>query len=68
MSKWLLSQVSDDLGICQRLTALYDVEVFCGLFMHRENEGLAISADTLIALGSRGIELDLDIYGPEEQD
>ena len=29
------------------------------------NEGVTISATTLKALGERGIELALDIYGPD---
>lgn len=32
------------------------------------NEGVAISAETMVALGQRGIQLSIDIYGPEALD
>jgi len=38
------------------------MDVYCGWFMDKANEGLGISATTLRELGVRGIELSLDIY------
>lgn len=36
--------------------------------MERANEGMALSPSTLAALGIRGIELLLEIYGPVEEE
>jgi hypothetical protein len=66
--RWLMSQVSDDLGIWQHLTTSYDVNLFCGLFMQSGNDGLSLSPETMLVLGKRGIELDLDIYGPDDEE
>jgi len=43
----------------------FEVDIFCGLFMGSSNEGLSLSPRTLSALGQCGIELGLDIYGPD---
>lgn len=32
------------------------------------NEGLSISAETMFSLAQRGIQLELDIYGPDATD
>jgi hypothetical protein len=40
--------------------------VFCGIFMAGGNDGLSLSANALLALGQRGIELDFDIYDARE--
>jgi hypothetical protein len=37
-------------------------EVICGLILDSVNEEAKISPDTLLALGSRGLSLHLDIY------
>jgi hypothetical protein len=60
--QWLMSQVSDNLGVWKILTQAYDVDLFCGLFMHSSNDGLSLSPETMLMLGQRGIELGLDIY------
>jgi hypothetical protein len=36
--------------------------------MQSRNDGLSISSGTMFALGKRGIELGLDIYGPDDED
>jgi Domain of unknown function (DUF4279) len=58
----ILSQLTNDTAIWNRLASQYDIDLFCGLFMEKENEGVGISASTLQELGARGIELSLDIY------
>jgi hypothetical protein len=47
------------------IASKYRVDPFCGLFMDGGNEGLTISPASLVALGQRGIELALDVYGPK---
>ena len=61
----ILGKVTGDIETWQALTRRFRVDLFCGLFMGRGNEGLAISPGALFALGQRGIELALDVYGTE---
>jgi hypothetical protein len=58
----ILSQLTDDIAAWNRLASQYDIDLYCGWFMEKENEGLGVSATTLRELGARGIELSLDIY------
>ena len=64
----LLAEMTDDLNVWEAITASCKVDMFCGLFMGRWNDGESLSAATLFALGSRHIELGLDIYGPDDND
>ena len=59
----ILDQLTSDAGIWASLSR-YMPDLFCGVFMNRFNEGLPLSAKALLALGERGIALDLDIYYP----
>jgi hypothetical protein len=63
----LLSQMTSDLDVWATVTREYDVDLFCGWFMEESNEGVSVSPHTLHLLGERGIELSLDIYGPDEK-
>ena len=62
----ILAKLTDDLVAWKKLSEKHDIDLFCGLFMEASNEGLSISPATLNSLGARGIELALDIYGPDE--
>ena len=57
----LLGQLTNDLGIWDSLSC-YKPNLFCGIFMGSGNDGLPLSAKAMLALGQRGIALDLDIY------
>jgi hypothetical protein len=57
--KWLVAQMTDDLEVWKTLTSSHDIDMFCGAFMQSGNDGLLISAETMLALGSRGTKLDL---------
>jgi hypothetical protein len=61
----ILTKLTPDLETWQTIARTYRVDLFCGLFMRGENEGLAISPASLLALGQRGITLGFDVYGPE---
>ena len=61
----LLGTLTNDLEIWRDLSSRFNVDLFCGWFMGRSNEGLTISPATLLRLGERGIELAIDIYAPE---
>lgn len=47
--------------------ARYRGRIFAGLFLSSFNEGLVISPQTLIAIGVRGLALDLDIYSGNDK-
>ncbi len=64
----LLGKLTGDLAVWRDLKSRYEMDLFCGLFMDRSNEGGGLSATTLAALGERGIELALDIYAPSQED
>jgi hypothetical protein len=61
----ILAKLTGDLDTWRALRTAYRIDLFCGLFMEAGNEGLTISPESLVALGQRGIEFALDIYGPE---
>ena len=61
----ILDQLTADVAVWRSLAARFRVDMFCGWFMDVKNEGTGIAATTLCALGERGIELSLDIYGGE---
>ncbi len=60
----LLGKLTSDLEAWRSLTSRFRVDMFCGWFMDEGNEGLSIAPFNLAALGERGIQLELDIYGP----
>lgn len=63
----LLGKLTDDLNVWISLSEQFSLDLFCGLFMEKNNEGVSISAESLLALGQRRIELGLDIYGPDQE-
>jgi hypothetical protein len=66
--EYLLGVVSSDRVTWQVITSKYRAVLFCGLFLEEWNGGLVLPPATLAAAGSRGLLLDLDIYGPEGSD
>ncbi len=62
----LLGKLTNDRKIWEIISNKYDIDLFCGLFMKVSNEGMSVSAESMKALGARGIELSLDIYSPDE--
>lgn len=64
--KEILNQLSSDLEIWNELASKYSIDLFCGIFMEKSNEGMDISPNTLLELGNRGIMLALDIYDGSE--
>ena len=63
----LLFKMTSELDVWSTVTERYEVDLFCGWFMEDSNEGVSVSPHTLRMLGERGIELSLDIYGPDEK-
>ena len=64
----ILDRFPADLSIWKKLSSQYKIDLFCGWFMEETNEGIAISADTLMRLGERAILLDVCIYAPLQGD
>jgi hypothetical protein len=61
----LLGLVTSDLSVWSSIAARFRVDLFCGWLMGSGNEGVEISPETMVALGQRGIQLSIDIYGPD---
>ena len=59
----LLSKLTDDLEVWRDLSSKFRADVFCGIFLHDQNEGIGVSPRTMFSLGEQGLELALDIYG-----
>ena len=57
----ILGNLTPDLSIWATLSR-YQPDFFCGFFMGSTNDGLPLSASTLLSVGQRGIALGLDIY------
>lgn len=64
----LLADFPTDLAIWHDLAANNTVDVFCGLFMGRENQGTELRPSTLQLLAERRMTLELDVYGPPPGD
>lgn len=60
----ILDQVTDDLEVWRELGARYKIDMFCGVWMGHWNNGLPLFHEVLLALGQRGILLDIDLYAP----
>jgi len=63
----ILDQLTDNLDSWQELADNYKVDLFCGVFMESDMEGICLSPESLLKLGERKIILGLDIYGPDER-
>jgi hypothetical protein len=62
----LLARLSDDLAVWNHLSRRFGGRFFCAVWMKDDNEGLLLEPQTIAAMASRGLYLDLDIYAPEE--
>ena len=60
----ILSRLTTDIAAWRSLSRQYQVDLFCGLFMHAGGEGFSLSLTTLEALATRGVEIQVCIYAP----
>jgi hypothetical protein len=67
-TKAIFGRLTDDLAVWKDLTMRFQADVYCGLFMRESNEGLRLAPDTLLALASRGLVLEWDIFAPRQAD
>jgi hypothetical protein len=58
----LLAPLNDDLSIWMDLTARFQADVFCGMWMEESNEATIMSAETMRSLSSRNLAVWFDIY------
>jgi hypothetical protein len=58
----ILNTLTSDLGIWADLVRRFKVDMFCGVWLDEENQGLGLTPTTQQMLGERGIKLGLDIY------
>lgn len=64
----LLSPLTTDMSVWSDLRRRYSADIFLGLFLAQSNEGIALSPETMGAVGSRGLVLNADIYAPASDD
>jgi len=64
----IIERTSNDLRRWAEVGAAFEVSLFCGWFMEAWNEGTSLAPRTLEALAVRGIALDIDLYGPSDDD
>ncbi|WP_444921763.1 DUF4279 domain-containing protein [Microbulbifer sp. CnH-101-G] len=64
----ILNKLTHDLEVWKKISEKYRLDLFCGLFMGGSMEGISISSEALLALGQRGVEIDFDMYGPDDED
>lgn len=58
----LLSRFPAEEALWADLASMYDVGLFCGLFLTNDNQGTDLRSTTLQALAARRLTLSLDIY------
>jgi hypothetical protein len=58
----ILGRLTSDETTWSRLSTSYCIDLFCGWFVERLNEGVTLKPETMLALGRRGILLDVDLY------
>ncbi len=58
----IFGALSNDLKIWEKLSKKYRADVFVGIFMHYENEGVSLAPETLKMLAERNLLIDFDIY------
>jgi len=64
----ILTQLTTDITVWAELAQRFNVDLFCGWFMKRGNEGVSLAPGSLTALGDRHILLDLDLYAGDPED
>ena len=64
----IICQLADDVAVWDDLASRYEIDLYCGWFMEKENEGVEISAKSLRELGARSIDLQLDIYAGDRDE
>ena len=61
----LLNLLPEDIAVWEYLSENYSVDIFSGLWLNGGNSGEVLESGTLLKLGQRKIELQMDIYADE---
>jgi hypothetical protein len=64
----LLAGLSGNLAVWKQLCEALRGDIFCGVFLTEESGGVTLKPETILAIGQRGLTLDLDIYAPDAPD
>jgi hypothetical protein len=62
--KLLMSDLTDELDVWQRLAASFSAEIKCHLFLKRWTRGTIFSTESLTLLTERGLRLHVEVYTP----
>ena len=62
----VLSQVTDDLKVWEKLTKQFKVDIFCGIFFSDINGGFGLSSRVSEMLSKRNLEIGFDLYFLDE--
>ena len=60
--KILLGKLPSDAKLWRSLTAKYDVDISCGLFLETSNRGFGLSPKASRMLSHRNLAIDFDVY------
>ncbi len=58
----IFSKVTADLQIWDELSRKYRLDLFCGLFLSEEKQGVELPPQVLRAVAERGLSIGFDIY------
>lgn len=58
----LLAQIPIGTDVWLELGNRFEIDIYCGCFMHGSSEVVAISPQSLLMLGERNIALSIEIY------
>jgi len=62
----LFEMLTPDCETWRDLSARYGGNLFVGVFLGSSNEGLSVDPGMAAAIGERGLQLQLDIYGRDD--
>lgn len=58
----LFARLTSDLDVWKDLTTRHRVDLFCGVFLGTQNQGLGIAYETAAMLAARRVSIGFDIY------
>lgn len=64
----LFAQIPIETDAWLALGNRFEIDIYCGWFMHESNEGVAISPQSLLMLCERNIALSVEIYASRDDE
>lgn len=62
----LFFRLTSDLDVWKDLTTRHRVDLFCGVFLGSQNQGLGLAYETAAMLAARRVNIGFDIYAPAD--